>query len=154
MSAMTPESPATPPAPATPSASGTFETLIDVRWGDLDALNHVNNAVYFRYFEEARVHLYAAIGMDRVPGRVGLLAHASCDFLKPLLYPARIVVGLKLLRVGRSSLELETWIARADEPGEACARGRNVLVCADGATGRPSPWTDDDRRALARCFSV
>ncbi|MER1966215.1 thioesterase family protein [Castellaniella sp. GW247-6E4] len=139
---------------ATPPPSGTFDTLIDVRWGDLDALNHVNNAIYFRYFEEARVHLYAAIDMDFASGRVGLLAHASCDFLRPLLYPARIVVGLKLLRLGRSSLELDTRIERADEPGEAYARGRNVLVCADGATGRPTPWTEADRRALARCFSV
>lgn len=134
--------------------TGVFLCRVDVRWGDLDALGHVNNTVYFRYFEEARVQLYDAIRMDGGAGRVGLLAHASCDFLKPLLYPACIVVGLKPLRLGRTSLELETWIAPADNPGDLYARGRNIMVCADGLTGRPSPWTDADRRALARCFSV
>ena len=134
--------------------TGVFLCRMDVRWGDLDALGHVNNTVYFRYFEEARVHLYEAMEPDGGTGRVGVLVHASCDFLKPLLYPARIVVGLKLVRVGRTSLELDTWIAQADEPQNNHARGRNVLVFADGATGRPTPWTDADRQALARCFSV
>lgn len=134
--------------------TGAFLCPIEVRWGDLDALGHVNNAVYFRYFEEARVHLYEAIQMGGDTGRVGLLAHASCDFLKPLMYPASIVVGLKPLRLGRTSLELEAWISQADNPQDVYARGRNVMVCADGLTSRPSPWTDADRRALARCFSV
>uniref|UniRef100_UPI00333E9FA6 acyl-CoA thioesterase n=1 Tax=Castellaniella defragrans TaxID=75697 RepID=UPI00333E9FA6 len=133
---------------------GAFLSRMDVRWGDLDALGHVNNAVYFRYFEEARVRLGVAIGLFDGTDRTGVLAHASCDFLKPLLYPARIIVGLKILRLGRTSLELETWIARADTPEDIYARGRNIFVCADRATGRPSAWTDADRQALARCFSV
>lgn len=134
--------------------SGTFETQIDIRWGDLDALRHVNNAVYFSYFEEARVRLFTEMGLDGTQGRYGVLAHASCDFLKPLLYPARIVVGMRLLRIGRSSLELECWIADAKDARGLHARGRSVLVCADGATGRPVPWTAADRQALVRCFSA
>lgn len=139
---------------ATQSASGTFETLVDVRWGDMDALRHVNNAVYFSYFEEARVRLFVAMGLDGAAGRYGVLAHASCDFLKPLMYPARVVVGMKLVRVGRTSLELDCWIADAGDPGTPHARGRNVLVCTDAATGRPLPWTDADRQALDRCFAA
>lgn len=134
--------------------SGTFEIRVEVRWGDMDALRHVNNVAYFRYFEEARVRLFSAMGMDAARGRFGVLAHASCDFLKPLLYPACVVVGMKLRRVGRTSVELDCWIADADDPGAVHARGRNVLVCADGATGRPVPWTDADRRMLMRCFSA
>lgn len=134
--------------------SGTFEIEMDVRWGEMDALRHVNNAVYFRYFEEGRVRLFSAIGLDGTQGRYGVLAHASCDFLKPLLYPARIVVGMRLLRIGRSSLELECWIADAKDARDLHARGRSVLVCADGATGRPVPWTEADRQALVRCFSA
>ncbi|CDM23604.1 hypothetical protein BN940_05676 [Castellaniella defragrans 65Phen] len=140
---------------ATPPASGTFTTPpIDVRWGDMDALRHVNNAVYFSYFEEGRVHLFAAMGLGAAAGRYGVLAHASCDFLRPLLYPARVVVGMKLLRVGRTSLELDCWVADAGDAATLYARGRNVLVCTDGATGRPVPWTDADRRALDRCFAA
>jgi acyl-CoA thioester hydrolase len=134
--------------------SGTFETQIDVRWGEMDALRHVNNTVYFRYFEDARVRLFFAMGLDGAANRYGVLAHASCDFLKPLMYPARVTVGMKCVRVGRTSLELDCWIADAGDPETLHARGRNVLVCADGATGRPVPWTDDDRRAMDRCFAA
>jgi acyl-CoA thioester hydrolase len=134
--------------------SGTFEIRMDVRWGDMDALRHVNNVAYFRYFEEARVRLFAAMGLNVARGRFGVLAHASCDFLKPLMYPAGVVVGMKLVRVGRTSIELDCWIADADDPGIVHARGRNVLVCTDGASGRPVPWTDEDRRMLDRCFST
>ena len=133
--------------------SGIFETRIDVRWGDIDALRHINNVAYFRYFEEARVHLFSALGLGVVGDRTCVLAHASCDFLKPLMYPARVVVGMKLLRIGRTSLELDCWIADADNAGTLHARGRNVLVGAD-ADGRPVPWTDADRQALVRCFAA
>lgn len=139
---------------ATQSPSGTFETLVDVRWGDMDALRHVNNAVYFSYFEEARVRLFATMGLDGSDGRYGVLAHASCDFLKPLMYPSRVVVGMKRVRIGRTSLELECWIADADAPETLHARGRNVLVCADSTTGRPMPWTDADRQAMDHCFAA
>ncbi len=135
-------------------ACGIFETPVDLRWGDMDALRHVNNAVYFSYFEEARVRLFAAMGLDGAGGRYGVLAHASCDFLIPLMYPARVVVGMKRVRVGRTSLELDCWIADAGDARTLHARGRNVLVCADGATGRPVPWTDADRQAMDRCFAA
>ncbi|WP_322997049.1 thioesterase family protein [Castellaniella sp.] len=136
------------------TTSGTFEIVLPVRWGDMDALSHVNNAAYFRYFEEARVRLVMALGLGPGHDRNWLLAHASCDFLKPLLYPADIVVGFKLLRVGRSSIEFDCWIADAQDTQILHARGRNILVCADGATGRSVPWTDADRQVLSRYFSV
>lgn len=132
--------------------SGTFETPVEVRWGDMDALSHVNNTAYFRYFEEARVRLLYALGLSAPGARSGVLAHAACDFLKPLLYPARVVVGMKLLRIGRTSLELEVWIADAGDAGTVHARGRNVMVCVDG-DGRPASWSAADRQALARCFA-
>lgn len=134
--------------------SGTFETRIDVRWGEMDALRHVNNTAYFRYFEEARVRLFLALNLDGTTGRFGVLAHASCDFLKPLMYPARVVVGMRLARIGRTSLELDCWIADAGDSSRLHARGRNVLVCTDAATGQPLPWTDAERQALARCFAA
>ena len=133
--------------------AGTFETPIEVRWGDMDALSHVNNTAYFRYFEEARVRLLVELGLDGAHGRrSGVLAHAACDFLKPLLYPARVVVGMRLLRIGRTSLEMDAWIADAAD-GTLHARGRNVLVCV-GADGRPASWSESDRQVLARCFAA
>jgi acyl-CoA thioester hydrolase len=133
--------------------SGSFEIRLDVRWGDMDALRHVNNTLYFRYFEEARVRLFNAMddgGFTRCPV---VLAHASCDFLKPLLYPASVVVGLKLVRVGRSSMELDCWVAAAENPGTVHARGRHVIVCVDAGTQRPVAWPAAQLQALRRCFS-
>lgn len=135
-----------------PLIGGVFQCVMPVRWGDLDALNHVNNAVYFRYFEEARIQLFQQAGIILPSARNGVLAHASCDFLLPVLYPATVVVSLVLLRVGRSSMELETLIECQDEPGVVYARGKNVMVAVDGATGSSSPWTAEELAKFARCF--
>ncbi|TAN30279.1 MAG: acyl-CoA thioesterase [Castellaniella sp.] len=133
--------------------SGTFESRLELRWGDMDALRHVNNTIYFRFFEEARVRLFDRVYPDGFSQRAMLLAHASCDFLRPLLYPASIVVGLKLTRVGRTSLELEGRIADAGASGLVYARGVSVVVCADAQTQRPVPWSAEELQALQRCFS-
>lgn len=70
------------------TASGTGAVFdIPVRWGDLDAMNHVNNTVYFRYIEEARVQLMLQLDLLPPSPRTGVLAHASLDFVRPVLYP-------------------------------------------------------------------
>lgn len=133
--------------------SGTFESRLEVRWGDLDALHHVNNTVYFRFFEEARVRLFGLLHPDGFSQRALVLARASCDFLRPLLYPASIVVGMKLMHLGRTSVEFECWIADAEDRQSVHARGRNVIVCVDTQTQRPVAWTDGELQALRHCFS-
>lgn len=132
---------------------GVFDTPLELRWRDQDALGHVNNVTYFRYFEEARVHLFAQLDRASSRQRVWLLAHASCDFLKPLLYPERIVVGLRLARLGRTSLELDAAI-RSAVSGLVYARGRNIVVGADVQTGRPIAWDAADRALLAQLFAA
>jgi acyl-CoA thioester hydrolase len=134
-------------------AGRVFRCLIPVRWGDLDALVHVNNTVYFRYFEEARVQLFERAGMSLPADRVGVLAHASCDFLRPLHYPCTVVVNLEVARIGRSSLELNVSIEVEGQPGVVYAKGRNVMVSTDGNTGKSSPWAPDELVRLAACFS-
>lgn len=136
----------------TPEVGGEFSCSIPVRWGDLDALNHVNNTVFFRYFEEARIQLLDRAGMSIGDKRVMLLAHASCDFLKPLLYPATVTVKLVLTRVGRTSLHFDTMIACAETPDDFYATGKNVVVGASPHTHRPEPWTASELAALASCF--
>ncbi len=135
-----------------PLVGGVFQCVIPVRWGDLDALNHVNNAVYFRYFEEARIQLFRQAGIVLPSARNGVLAHASCDFLRPVLYPANVVIRLVLLRVGRSSMDLETLVECQDTPGVVYAKGKNVMVAVDAASGRSSPWTTEELAKFSRCF--
>src|SRR5690606_33547126 len=119
-----------------PAVGSAFRCTMPVRWGDLDALNHVNNTVYFRFFEEARVQLFSQAGILLASGKAGVVAHVSCDFLKPVLYPASVVVTQVLRRVGHSSIEMDTLLEREDEPGILYAKGQYVLVGTDPATGK------------------
>ncbi len=130
---------------------GVFRCAMPVRWGDLDALGHVNNTVYFRYGEEARAKLFEQARMNLPATRVGVLVHASCDFVKSLMYPANISISLTLTRVGRSSMEFTFLIE--DESGVAYARGKNIIVCTDMDRGESAPWTADELERLTSCFS-
>lgn len=137
-----------------PPVGGIFRCAMQVRWGDLDALNHVNNTVYFRFFEEARVQLFSQVGIMPPSKKMSVVAHVSCDFLKPLLYPATAIVTQVLVRVGRSSIEMDTLLERDDEPGVLYAKGRYVLVGADSDTGKSLPWTEQELARLAELMAA
>jgi acyl-CoA thioester hydrolase len=121
---------------------------MEVRWGDMDALGHVNNTVYFRFFEEARMRLVQE--MDSIPKseKTFVLAHTSCDFIRPMHYPAHAVVFQNLVRVGRSSIEIEAIIEKQGEPGAPCAKGRYIVVGVDVANQRPLPWSEAELAQL------
>jgi acyl-CoA thioester hydrolase len=109
-----------------------------VRWGDMDALGHVNNTLYFRYMEQARsewIHERAEGGGED-PGQGTVLVHATCEFLAPLTYPATIEVRMYLGEPGRSSCVTYYDIWRDER---LCARGTAKLVWVDMATGKSSP---------------
>ncbi|MCQ9616863.1 acyl-CoA thioesterase [Paenalcaligenes niemegkensis] len=130
-----------------------FSCEVDVRWGDLDALNHVNNTVFFRYFEEARVQLFGQMGVIMPAERGGVLVHASCDFMRPILYPATVVVTLVLEHIGKTSLGLGVKISTLAEPDVIFAKGKNVMVSTD-RQGQPLPWTAQDLQNISQCFSL
>jgi len=129
-----------------------YECDLELRWGDLDALNHLNNTIYFRLMEEARIRMLRACGLEVPAERVAILAHASCDFLRSLTYPATARVTHTVTRVGRSSIDFEMTIARVQEPGAVYAKGRNVLVWSSTATGRSEPWPAEVLESLAGIF--
>lgn len=130
-----------------------FRCSIPLRWGDMDAMRHVNNAVYFRFFEEARMRMLDnAQAVDRTR-RGFVLAHTSCDFLRPLVYPGSVVVVQIIRRVGRSSFALDAVIEREDEPGVAYAKGHYVVVGVDLATGRSMPWLEGELERLAKAVN-
>jgi acyl-CoA thioester hydrolase len=108
----------------------------DIHWGEMDAMGHVNHARYFTWFESARIALFAKIGIlaDK-PRDVGpILAMASCDFIRPVVYPASIVAGARILKVGRTSITMEYAVWLATEPEHPCARGASVAVLVDYRT--------------------
>lgn len=140
------------PSPA-PVMGAQFRCVMPVRWGDLDALNHVNNTVYFRFIEEARVQMLESMGAFG-SSKVGVLAHTSCDFLKPVLYPASVLVIQTLSRLGRTSLQMDFVIERDDEPGVAYAKGSYVAVGCDPDTGRAMPWTPEELALMAKVLAA
>jgi acyl-CoA thioester hydrolase len=116
---------------------------IPVRWGDMDALGHVNNTVYFRYCEQARVSWLEEAelgGTLQVGTQVGpVIVNASCTFHRPVVYPATLEVRLYGGSPGRSSFETWYEIFRVDEPETICATGSSKVVWVDHAEGRSTP---------------
>jgi acyl-CoA thioester hydrolase len=130
----------------------SFTYDVPLRWSDIDVFRHLNNVVYFRLMEEARVQLFNGPGIIREAGKMMVLAHASCDFVKPMHYPATIRLILTLVRMGNSSIDFTVTLARSDDPDSVCARGRNVMVWADAASGKAEPWSDAMRAAVLARF--
>ena len=109
-----------------------------IRWGDMDAFGHVNNTVYFRFMEQARIEwLYAqakAVGHTGNDGPV--IVNASCNFLLPLVYPGAVEVRMYLGEPGRSSIGSFYEILVA---GTKYADGAAKIVWIDRASGRSVP---------------
>jgi acyl-CoA thioester hydrolase len=91
-----------------------------IRWGDMDALGHVNNTVYFRYMESARIaFLEEGAGNIDPSGEGPVIVTAYCSFLKQLTYPGEVEVRTFAAAPGRSSVEITHEIRLVDASGEA-----------------------------------
>lgn len=125
---------------------------LPVLWGDMDALRHVNNARYFAWFEAARIAYFDRMRTSPQTaglGEVGpILASTSCDYLRPVIYPAAVHVGVRVTEIGNSSLRMEYAVTR-DEGEEVCARGTSVVVLVRYATLEKVRVPDDLRAAIA-----
>ena len=100
-----------------------------VHWSEMDAYGHVNNARHFVWFESARITYLTRIGLVNT-GHSGLgpiLAATNADYLLPVVFPATLVAGARVSRIGRSSITMEYAIADADK-GTLHARGGGVIV--------------------------
>ena len=137
-----------------PEPGDIFTADIPIRWGDMDSLAHLNNATYFRLMEEARVQMMHSSGVAYPPNTGIVLAHASCDFLRSITYPAIVRIVHTVTCIGRSSAELELTMSYANDPqATPCARGRNVLVWMDLSKGASAPWPDHILAGLAAQLS-
>jgi len=115
---------------------------ISTRWEDNDHYGHINNVVYYSFFDTAvNGWLMEATGVDiRDLPEIGLVVSSSCRFLRPLSFPDDLEVGLATGRVGNSSITYLLGVFRAGEP-ELCALGEfvHVYVDSDGRTSVPIP---------------
>jgi acyl-CoA thioester hydrolase len=128
------------------------EKRIEIRWRDVDAYRHVNNAVYATYLEECRDELAEKVLADVGDVWDYVLARVAIDFRRELTQDDdEVVVRCAVDRVGRSSVTLREEIRTRD--GELSAEAEAVLVARDPATGRSRPLTDPEREAFERARS-
>ena len=123
---------------------------ITTRWMDNDVYGHVNNVVYYSYFDPAvNGYLIEATGTDiRQPGQIGLVVETGCRYFKPLSFPDALEVGIAVERLGGSSIVYRVGIFVAGE-SEAAAAGRFVHVYVDAVKRSSVPVPDTIRRAVA-----
>ena len=134
------------PAPLPRDAFRHFMAL-DTRWHDNDVFGHVNNVVYYAYFDTAvNRHLTDAGLLDPMTSPiVGLVAETGCSYFAPVAYPERLEVGLAVVRLGRSSVTYRLGLFR--QGGDMCvALCRYTHVYVDRASGRPAAIPDGHRR--------
>jgi acyl-CoA thioester hydrolase len=124
-------------------------TEISIRWKDNDVYGHVNNVEYYSYFDTAiNEYLIAQGGLDIHAGEViGLCVESGCRYDASLSFPGRVAAGLRVAKLGRSSVRYEIGLFDAGG-GELAAEGNFVHVFVDRRTRRPSPIPPAVRDAL------
>ncbi|MFQ5994299.1 MAG: acyl-CoA thioesterase [Acidiferrobacterales bacterium] len=124
---------------------------IPTRWMDNDIYGHVNNVVYYSYFDTViNEYLIAEGGLDIVNGAVvGVAAESMCQFRRPLAFPDVIEAGLRIGHLGNSSVRYEIGLF-VDDSDEAAAVGYFVHVFVTRASGKPTSMPRSIRTALER----
>lgn len=119
------------------TSKAVFRMPVELRWRDMDAFNHVNNATFLTYLEEARIRWFGSLGTGWLTEQVmPLLAAVQVNYRMPISYPAEIVVELITERIGNTSLTIGHRILSADEK-TLHADGNVVMVWINRVTGRP-----------------
>ena len=125
-------------------------STVTLRWADDDIYGHVNNTVYYQWFDSAVNQWLIDAGLLEPGGGavIALVASTSCNYRAPLAFPGEAEIGLAVARLGASSI---TYRIGVFAPGreDPAAQGRFVHVCVDGKTRRPIAIPDPWRAALA-----
>lgn len=124
---------------------------IEVAWGDMDAFGHVNNTVFFRYFESTRIAYMRAIeamGEGHSDGFLPVVASARCDFLAPVVFPDTVVGKTRVSRLGNSSFDM-AYELMSQGQGRTVARGEATVVNIDPTNGKSRPLPSALRSRIA-----
>lgn len=126
----------------TTTTPSIFTLLIPVRWGDLDAYGHVNNTVYFRFFEETRVAWLGSLGLQvDGQGEGPVLIKTGATFLREVNYPCTLRVETRVGEAGRSSLMTYHDLFDAETNVHYCT-GEAKIVWVSHDTGKSTPLPD------------
>lgn len=133
-----------------PEQKKSLHTMqIPIRWGDMDAMGHVNNTLYFRYMEIARLEWMAASGVPANPqGEGPVIANAFCNFIRQLTYPGDVLIHTFCGAVGRSSFDIYHELSLVGEPDTVYANGGATVVWVDFPRKQSVPIPDRLRAVL------
>ena len=123
---------------------------LPVQWGDMDSYQHVNNVVYFRWFESARIAYLEQIGLKDMYHSAGIgpiLAAIGCNYRRQLTYPDTVAVGARISRIGRTSFEMEHVLYSAAQDA-VIADGKSTIVTFDYKLQKPTPVPDEMRAKI------
>ena len=120
-----------------------FEMRVPIRWGDMDAMGHVNNGSYFRYLETVRIDWMYSIGCVPDPqGEGPVIVNAFCNFYRQLEYPGDVLIKMYASDPGRTTFETWGTMERADEPGVIYAAGGATTIWIDFPTQKAANLPD------------
>jgi acyl-CoA thioester hydrolase len=128
---------------------------IPIAWGDMDALQHVNNTKFFKYMETARIKYFEQVGFVEsfVKDSIGpLLSATSCKFIKPLLYPDTITVGVRVTSVEQDSFMIGHIIVSKSQG--VSALGEDKLVVYDYKNSKRTTLPDSIRNKIREIDSI
>ena len=109
-----------------------FEMTIPIRWGDMDAMGHLNNTSYFRYMETVRIDwMRSAHCMPDEKGEGPVIVNAFCNFYRQLEYPGDVLIKMYVSDPARTTFETWATMERADAPGVVYAAGGATTIWVD-----------------------
>jgi acyl-CoA thioester hydrolase len=125
------------------------EMRMPIRWGDMDAMGHVNNTLYFRYMEVIRIEwLHGVGGPPDMNGEGFVIVNAFCNFVRQLEYPGELLARQYVANPGRSSFDTFVTLERCDQPGVLYATGGATTVWLNIPQGKAVPLPDWLRRIV------
>ena len=128
----------------------THEMVIPIRWGDMDAMGHVNNTLYVRYMEIVRLEWLYKVGGTPDPHGIGpVIVNAFCNFIKQLEFPGDVLAKHYVANPGRSSFETYITLERTDAPGVIYASGGAKTVWIEFGAQRSVPLPENVRALVA-----
>lgn len=122
---------------------------IQTRWNDNDMYGHINNAVYYMWFDTLVNNYLIESGLlnPQISKTIGLVVDTGCQYFAPLSYPETITAGLRTAKIGTSSVRYEIGLFKQGED-LPCAEGHFVHVYVDAGTRKPKPFNQAMRTKL------
>ncbi|WP_058534085.1 acyl-CoA thioesterase [Legionella saoudiensis] len=122
------------------------EKTFSIAWGDMDALGHVNNARYFDYFQEARIEWLRELNIKMTEQMGPVVVQVACTYLKPVVYPATVVLRSRIYNMGNSSMMMDHDLYQNEV---LMAQGSCKVVWVDYTKNKSVPLPDSIRTYFA-----